>query len=130
MSRIPPVKCPVPFGGWGFVEGRTQGIKVNKSLTLTEADDDMDFSEACVLLDGVPSLLLSERRGSLTVTLIAGQDYFVELFNPSGNRVNTVAELNALPAQLQKIMKDIFAYAYERHVPSDIGVEKVLRYGE
>lgn len=130
MKSIPAVECPVKFGGYGFVEGRTKGVIINKSLVLTEADSDMDLVEACVLVDRVPCLILEERYCRLTVTTIAGQDYIHEIIAPSGQICSTVADLEKLPGPIQKVLRDIFTFAYLKRVQvkDDIAIEKMLEY--
>lgn len=132
-GRISKVHCPVPFGGWGYVEGRTEGFKVNRRLVVTEADDDMDFTETCVIVDGMPCLLLEERYNRLTVTMIAGQDYFHELFNSSGLPCCTVEQFERLAPPVQKILRDIFAKVIEEQKKRPGGldpsaIETMLRY--
>lgn len=132
-GSIPRVHCPVPFGGWGFVEGRTEGFKVNRRLWLTEADDDMDFTEACVIVEKIPCLILEERWGQLTVTMIAGQDYLQEVFNPSGLPCCNVEDFKKLAPPVQKILHDVFVKVLEEQKKRPGGlspdaIETMLRY--
>lgn len=128
LTSIPAVKCPVTFGGYGYVEGRTKGIKVNKRLTIVEADSDMDFSEVCLLIDGLPAMLLTKRRGAIAISIISGRDYFEELFNPSGMLCTNLEEFKQLPSAIQQVLHDVFADQYRRHVPKDAAIEKIINY--
>lgn len=129
MSRISPVKCPTPFGGWGYVEGRTKGWRINKHLVVVEADDDMQFSEVCLLLDGVPCLLMENYAGrGVSVQTIAGRDYSSELFNSSAMPLDTVEDLARLPAPVHKLVMDVITANYKLHAEKPDAIEKMLDY--
>lgn len=129
MTRISPVKCPSPFGGWGFVEGRTKGWRINKRLVVVEADDDMQFTEVCLLLDGVPCLLMENYAGrGVSVRTIAGQDYISEIFNSSDMPLNTVEDLARLPEPVKVLVMDVITANYKLHAEKPDVIEKMLDY--
>lgn len=132
-GEIPKVHCPIPFGGWGYVEGRTTGMRINKRLAVCQGDNDYDLSELCVLVDNMPVLLLEERHNTLTVFVIAGQDYFQELFSPTTVPCKTVEDFSKLAEPIQKILNDVFAHVIEikkRRVGGldPDAIEKILTY--
>lgn len=68
-KTIPKVVVDRPFYGHGFVEGVTKALIVSKHLQLIEADEDMTYSEYCILRDGTPYLMMHLRSGrGLTVS--------------------------------------------------------------
>lgn len=133
-SVIPPVSCPIKFGGWGYVAGRTKAFIVNARVAVCEADDDMDFTECCVLLDGVPTLLILRRGYSTTVTIIAERDFTSEVFKTAAMKMNAVEDFRRLPAPVQKVMDDVLYAIYQRYLKLEgkkeakNPIEKMLNY--
>ena len=128
--KIPPVVVTETFGGWGFVSGRTEALKINDRIHITEADDDMDFSEYCVLVDNMPCLLLIRKGGNLLVAIIATRDFIDEVFNTHAMRLNSFEDFAKLPAPVQKIMHDVLQKVLEirDEIEQDSAVEKMLTY--
>lgn len=127
---IRPVRCPTPFAGCGYVEGRTSGLIVNSQITVVEADDEYDYTEVCVLVGGVPALVLLERNRHLRVTIIAGQDYLTEVFTPSGVYCDTLDDLKTFPVAIQTILRDLLTKVWEIEQNKPDAVEAMLAYAE
>lgn len=109
---IPRVKCHVHFNGWGFVEGRTRGIRVNQKLTIVEGDEDMEYTTMCILLSGLPLLRLTRRGKGLYIDLITGPGYFLEDYNHGGLYFGSYEDFLKLPAPLQKVLRDVLVHVY------------------
>lgn len=129
-GSIPRVVCAVSFGGCGYVEGRTEGMKVNSRLVVTEADDDMGFSEVCFVIDRTPTLLVRSSGHGLSVFIIAGQDYFEELLSPSTLPFSTVEQFNKLPDPVKTPLSDFMQAFYKSKPDPTEPMEKILAYGE
>jgi hypothetical protein len=131
-TTIPKVKVSTTFNGWGYVEGRTKGIVINKNLVMTKADDDMDFTEYCILVFDVPSMLLySGRRGRLMVNLINEdkQDTMGSLLGMDFIPIDTATDFRKLAEPVQKVLIDLFRALYKMKQSVVNPVEKVLSYG-
>lgn len=130
-GTIPKVKVTEKFGGWGFVEGRTSALSINSRIAVTEADECMDFSEYCVLVDGVPCLMILRKGNSVGVTIIAERDFLAEVFHAAMMRCNTLDDFRAMPLPVQKIMHDILEKVLvlqEKQVAKHTAIEKMLEY--
>lgn len=136
-----PVKCVEKFSGWGYVEGRTTEYRMGKRVSFVLADDDMEFSEYCVLIDGVPSLLIS--RGSerfapsgMAVTIISERAFIDSIFNKGWMPMSTVEHFNRLPLPVQTALMPIVRLsakiATERESNPPVAMEKLLslEYGD
>lgn len=105
--NIPPVKVSTRFMGWGFVSGRKEALKINSRLHLVEADDDMDFTEYCILVDKVPCLLLLFRGNRLGVTMIHESVPFEQaVFKTNMIPCSNAKEFQSMPKPVQDIMLD------------------------
>lgn len=105
--EIPTVRCPVPFLGWGYVDGRTHGFIIHRSkgITLVEADSDMGFTDVCVLINGMPCLMLEVRHGHLTVEHINQDVEDLRMsFGHGYMQVDNAEQLSDLPMPLQRCM--------------------------
>jgi hypothetical protein len=78
-----------------------------------EADDDMDFTEYCVLMDGAPTLLIMRRGHGVTVTIIAERDFLADVFNTAAMRMNSVEDFRHMPEPVQRVMNDVLERFYE-----------------
>jgi hypothetical protein len=130
-GTIMPVKVTEKFMGWGYVEGRTSALKVNGRIRVTEADDDMDFTEYCVLVDGTPCLLLLRKGGSLGVTIIAERDFLADVFHTAMMRCNNLEDFRRMPAPVQKIMHDVLEKVLilqEQRAEKPTAIDKMVEY--
>jgi len=130
-GSIPKVKVTEKFGGWGYVDGRSEALKVNNRIRVTEADDDMDYSEYCVLVDGTPCLLILRKGGSVGVTIIAERDFLADVFHTAVMRCNDLADFRRMPAAVQKIMHDILEkvlIVQEKRAEKPTAIDKMLEY--
>jgi hypothetical protein len=141
VTRIQAVKCPTKFGGWGYVEGRTSGVRVDPRITIVEADDDMEFTEVCVLIDNLPCLLIEEgyhanvAKSGLSVTVIVERDYLESVLSPGHLWCSTLEDYEQLPMPVKSVMLTIISRMYDYHYNRTTGlwrdqdaVEKVLSY--
>lgn len=110
--NIPKVKCPVKFMGWGYVVGRTRALKVNSRVMITEADDDMDFTEYCVLLDGVPTLLIMFRQNMYVTVVTEEEDFMAVVLNTNAMKLNNLDDFKALPVPVRKVMHDVLRHSF------------------
>ncbi len=143
LKVIPPVKCPTKFGGWGYVEGRTYGVIVDSRITIVEADEDMGFTEVCVLIDDLPCLLVQEGyhsfqgKSGLSITVISGRGYLDEMLNPSSQWSSTLKGFNRLQPPVRAIMLKILEVIYDANYKRETSqprrevdaIEKILDYG-
>jgi hypothetical protein len=111
-QRIPKVETPVKFMGWGYVSGRTEGIKVNSKITITEADDCMDFVEYCVLVNREPTLLMLFKQGQLRITAVAEREFVAAVFNVDAMPLNNLEQYKSLPPAVQKVMHDVLRFFF------------------
>lgn len=128
---IKPVDVAQPFGGWAFVQGKNEALRINSRVYITEAGDDMDYSEYCVLVDYVPCLLILLKSGAIHVTIVAERDFLAEVFNTAAMRCTSVEEFKQMPQPVQKIMRDVFEKVAQIHAKRTAGtdaVEKMLSY--
>lgn len=109
MSFIPPVQVTTKFCGWGYVVGRTRAFNVNARLAVCEADDDMGFTKYCVLMDGVPSLLITRRYQGVSVTIITERDFVADVLNTAAMPMNSIADFRRMPEPVQRVMNDVLA---------------------
>jgi hypothetical protein len=132
---IPPVKVVDRFGGWGFVEGQTKAFRIDHDLHLFEFDEDLGFTNVVVLGNNVPCLVLTARGNSLTVNIIAGQDYLASVLDPSGMPLNSEEDLLAFNAPVQVILRKILGRVYQSYQLDDenrgeTAIETMLAYAE
>lgn len=127
-KTIPRVKCPTPFGGYGYVEGRTEGMIINDRLTLVQGDDDMDLSVLVLLIDDLPCLLIRSKRGHLTVTVITDRDYFEEVLSHTGQPCNDMNEYLSLPPSMQNVMYPVFMKCLSFKPDDNAAIEKIITY--
>lgn len=133
-SLIPPVKVRTKFMGYGYVEGRTRALIVNARVAVCEADDDMDFTEHCVLIDGVPTLLILARGRHVSVTVIAERDFLADVFRTAALPMNNVAEFRKMPDPVQRVMNDVLAKIHalymklQQEKAAHEPIEKLLNY--
>lgn len=111
-----PVKCPEKFAGYGYVEGRTECAKINRKIRITEADDDMDFSECCVLLENQPTLIIySGRRGDHLFLVNQEVDPLMQMvFDTGAMRITTLADRDRLADPVRRVLEDILR-VYMKH---------------
>lgn len=128
--RISPVKVTTKFGGWGYVEGRTEAFEVDDRLHVFEYDDCMDFTSLMVLIDGAPCLDITRKRGNTLVTVITGRDYFEEFLDPSGKPINTAEQLKRLPDPMQRPVLQLLGRVKQYEDRRVDAVEKLLSYKE
>lgn len=133
-SVIPPVKVTTKFSGYGYVKGRISAIKVNARVAVCSADDDMDYTEYCVLMDGAPILLVLRRGSSVLVTIIAERSFLADVFNTAAMSMNTVEEFRKMPEPVQRVMNDVLKRFYELRLKrleekaANNPIEKMLTY--
>lgn len=129
-SKISPVKVSTTFSGWGYVDGRTSALKINKRISICEADEDMDFSEFCVLVDNVASMILySGRRGPLMLSIVGESTTDPEaLANWGRYDIATVERFRRMAMPYQAILVDVFRELYLQSGNKPDPIEKVLDY--
>lgn len=131
--KIKPVRVDAKFSGWGFVDGRTEAIKVNRKLHFFESDDDMDFTKYCVLVEGTPTLnLYTGPRGDLMVQYISHeeQDPIVTLLGGSWIDIHTASAFMVLADPVKRILIDLFEFVERERLKAlaNDPIEKVLHY--
>lgn len=127
ISHISPVQCPEPFGGWGYVEGRTEGVRVDDRITLVAGDSDMDFTSVCVLVDSLPCLILTLSGKFFGVKIIRRRDYVQEVLHPSTISLST---WDAVPDPVKIVLESAIRFSVKRFEASQSGtaIEKLLDY--
>lgn len=132
-KTIPKVVVERYFYGCGFVEGRTTALLVNEHLQLVEADEDLTYSEYCILRDGTPYLMMHLRSGrGLTVSpvyddpewktadaMARGAEIALKSVATMGDvyraqnglgYLNSIWELELLPPTAQQAVKEVLLY--------------------
>lgn len=125
------VECHTSFGGCGYVQGRQEGFSPNRRIKVVEADDDMDFSEVCVVFDNIPCLLLySGRKSKGQVTIVAERDFLLEVFGSNGSECLTVDQLNQMAAPVRAVLLDVFLGFHKtaKEKDSDPAIEALINY--
>lgn len=121
----------IKFPGWGYVEGRTSALKVNSSISIVEADDDMDFTDHCVLINGTPCLIL-HRAAQFSVTIIAKTSLLDQVMHTHAMPMNSLEQFKALPAPVQLVMRDIMLRVLQIHekkvATTPEPIERILEY--
>ncbi len=132
---IPKVKVTEKFMGWGYVEGRDCALKINRRVHVIEADDCIDFSEYCVLIEGMPCLLILRKGNDVGVTIIAERDFLADVFSTSMMRCNNIEDFYQMPEPVQKIMHDVFEKvlilresAAEKQASQVTAIDKMVEY--
>lgn len=114
-STRQPVKVTTKFGGWGFVEGRTREIRINTRVSLVEADEDMGFTDVCVLIDGSPCLILTATGNSLSGMIITeDRSYLQEVVGVGVFPCTTLGEFNTLPDGVKRVLRDVIQVSVDR----------------
>lgn len=141
LHECAPVKCPETFYGWGYVEGRSEEYRMNKRVSFVLADDDLGFSEYCVLIDGVPSLLIvcgTEKYApsGLAVQIVSTRDLFDSVFNPGWMPMSTAESFSNLPLPVKTALAPIIRTAAKIaslcELDTQVAMEKLLslQYGD
>lgn len=136
FTAIWPVRVTTKFGGWGYVEGRTSGYRINSRLVIVPHDDCMDFTSVCLLIDRSPAMILEERYGRLTVSIINGRDYLDEVLGVGEMDCSNLESFKRLALPVQKVLSDVFAKVHADVQTSAAGkvrqdqepIEKILHY--
>jgi hypothetical protein len=130
-GTIMPVKVTEKFMGWGYVDGRDEALKVNSRIRVTEADDCMDFSEYCVVMEGTPCLLVKRKGDYVGVTIVAERDFLADVFNTAMMRCNNLEDFRRMPEPVQKIMHDVFEKVLilqEQKAEKPTAIDKMVEY--
>jgi hypothetical protein len=97
-KKIRPLEVGPGIMGAAYLRGRSEGLKVNRALVLTEFDDDMEFTALCVAIDGHPALEVDIRWQG--VTLCALERDIPLLVHVTGSnrwKLDTLGDFEALP---------------------------------
>lgn len=129
---IKPVNVTTQFCGWGYVRGRDKGVIVNSHLTLVEADDDMEFTEYCVLIDGVPAILVMRRHPGVKISIVAERSLFDQVMGSHWLPLNDVKDYERLLGPVQRVMHDVLRCVADLEIQRRDSaldpIEKILDY--
>lgn len=118
-KKIPPVECPVAFGGWFYVKGRTEGAVINENITFFESDDCMSFTEYTVLFDNLPMMTIYNGMGRTTANIIDGKDYFMKAaFGLGDMHFEKWEQFCALPLPVKTVIAAIAIALFRKRVQS------------
>lgn len=116
IDDINRVQCPIKFPGWGYIAGKTKGWWINNELQIVEGDSDLHNSELCVVVRGKAAILIECRLEVMvgpdsmewvTRLQIITPGIVGALIMPSGNKFESVADFEALPGPVQRVMMDV-----------------------
>jgi hypothetical protein len=130
-QNIPKVKCPIKFHGWGYVEGRTEGAVINKNLTFFECDDDMGFTEYCVIINNMPVMTIYTGVYGTFVNVIDRKDFYQSLLGAENLHFETWEQFKLLPAPIKSVITDIAVALFKKMPPKvsdDAASEAILDY--
>lgn len=113
------VTCPEEFPGCGFVEGRDQGAVISSRLRIVEADDDMGFTELCVLLDKIPTAIIRVSGSGASIGIIGGDRY----------RFLTCQDRDKLPDPIRRMVEDILkAFSPDKFPKPGAAAKRISSY--
>lgn len=127
-----PVQCRVMFSGCGYVEGRTEHFVLSRRVSLTEADDDMEFTDYCILIDMVPVLILScdvRDKHGISVKFISPDKTDLDLMlRDPWFPIRTFEQYEKLPSPVRTTLEPLLRTLLELHAidMANHPVEKML----